>query len=118
MSDLNKDCLFCKILSGDIPADIVHESETTIAFRDINPKAPTHVLIIPRKHIATINDITEDEHEIVGSLYSSARVIASAEGIAEEGYRVVMNCNEAAGQTVFHIHLHLLGGRGLGWPPG
>ena len=118
MRDLNNDCLFCKILSGDIPADIIHESETTIAFRDINPKAPTHVLIIPRKHIATINDISEDEHEIVGSLYSSARTIASAEGIAEEGYRVVMNCNEAAGQTVFHIHLHLLGGRDLGWPPG
>jgi histidine triad (HIT) family protein len=118
MSDLNQDCLFCKILSGDIPADIIHESEATIAFRDINPKAPTHVLIIPRKHIATINDITEDEHEIVGNLYSSAQAIASAEGIAEEGYRVVMNCNEAAGQTVFHIHLHLLGGRALGWPPG
>ena len=111
-------CLFCKIASGEIPADVIYESETAIAFRDINAQAPTHVLIIPRKHIATINDITEYEHEIVGSLYSSARVIASAEGIAEEGYRVVMNCNEAAGQTVFHIHLHLLGGRGLGWPPG
>ena len=112
------DCLFCKIIAGDIPADIVYESETAIAFRDINPQAPTHVLIIPRRHIATINDIEPVDEEIVGSLYSAAREIAAAEGFADEGYRVVMNCNEAAGQTVFHIHLHLLGGRGLGWPPG
>ena len=118
MTTANQDCLFCKILSGDIPADIVYKSETNIAFRDINPQASTHVLIIPRKHIATINDIAEDDHEIVGSLYSTARIIAEAEGIAEEGYRAVMNCNEGAGQTVFHIHLHLLGGRKLGWPPG
>lgn len=118
METTNQDCLFCKILSGDIPADIVHESATTIAFRDINPQASTHVLIIPRKHIATINDITEDDQEIMGSLYSAARAIAQAEGIADEGYRAVMNCNEGAGQTVFHIHLHLLGGRKLGWPPG
>ncbi len=112
------DCLFCKILAGDIPADIVYESETAIAFRDINPKAPTHVLIIPRKHIATINDIGAGDEAVIGSLYSAAREIAKAEGIAEEGYRAVMNCNEAAGQTVFHIHLHLLGGRSLSWPPG
>ena len=112
------DCLFCKIIAGDIPADIVYESETAIAFRDINPQAPTHVLVIPRKHIATINDIKPDDEKIVGSLYSAAREIATAEGFADEGYRAVMNCNEAAGQTVFHIHLHLLGGRGLGWPPG
>jgi len=112
------DCLFCKILDGDIPADIVFESETAIAFRDINPRAPTHVLIIPRKHIATLNDISVEDEAIVGSLYSAARLIAAEEGIAEEGYRAVMNCNAAAGQTVFHIHLHLLGGRALGWPPG
>ncbi len=116
MSESN--CLFCKILAGEIPADIVYESDTAIAFRDINPQAPTHVLIIPRKHIATINDIGEDDQSIVGSLYSAAREIAAAEGMADDGYRVVMNCNEAAGQTVFHIHLHLLGGRDLGWPPG
>jgi len=116
MSDA--DCLFCKILAGEIPADIVFESESAIAFRDINPQAPTHVLIIPRKHIATINDIGDDDQAIVGSLYSAAQQIAAAEGIADEGYRAVMNCNEAAGQTVFHIHLHLLGGRKLGWPPG
>jgi histidine triad (HIT) family protein len=108
------DCLFCKILDGEIPADIVFESETAIAFRDINPRAPTHVLIIPRKHIATLNDIAAEDEAIVGSLYSAAREIAAEEGIAEEGYRAVMNC----GQTVFHIHLHLLGGRLLGWPPG
>ena len=114
----NSNCLFCKILNGDIPADIVYESETSIAFRDINPQAPTHVLIIPRKHIATINDITDEDQALVGSLYSAAREIAAAEGFAEEGYRAVMNCNEGAGQTVFHIHLHLLGGRALHWPPG
>ncbi len=112
------DCLFCKIVAGEIPADIVHETETTLAFRDINPQAPVHVLIIPRKHIATINDLTGEDREIVGSLYTAARDIAAAEGLADDGYRVVMNCNEAAGQTVFHIHLHLLGGRPLGWPPG
>lgn len=116
MSETN--CLFCKILAGEIPADIVYESDTAIAFRDINPQAPTHVLIIPRKHIARINDIGEDDQSIVGSLYSAAREIAAAEGLADDGYRAVMNCNEAAGQTVFHIHLHLLGGRDMGWPPG
>ena len=118
MSEENTDCLFCKILAGDIPAEIIYESNTAIAFRDINPQAPTHVLIIPRKHIATINDIESTDHAIVGSLYSAAREIATAEGIADEGYRAVMNCNAAAGQTVFHIHLHLLGGREMGWPPG
>lgn len=112
------DCLFCKILAGDIPADIVFESETAIAFRDINPQAPTHVVIIPRQHIATINDIGVEDQPVVGSLFSAAREIAKKEGLSEEGYRVVMNCNARAGQTVFHLHLHLLGGRGLGWPPG
>jgi len=114
----NDDCLFCKILAGDIPADVIYESDSAIAFRDINPKAPTHVLIIPRKHIATINDIQTEDQAIVGSLFSAAAEIAVREGFAEEGYRTVMNCNEAAGQTVSHIHLHLLGGRDLGWPPG
>lgn len=112
------DCLFCRILTGEIPADIIHESDTAIAFRDINPQAPTHVLIIPRKHIATINDIEEDDQALVGSLYSVAREIAHREGFSDEGYRAVMNCNEAAGQTVFHIHLHLLCGRKFTWPPG
>jgi len=116
MSD--PDCLFCKILAGEIPADIIFESESAIAFRDINPQAPTHVLIIPRQHVATINDIESQHEELVGNLFSAAKAIASAEGLSEDGYRVVMNCNEAAGQTVFHLHLHLLGGRALAWPPG
>jgi histidine triad (HIT) family protein len=112
------DCLFCKILAGDIPAEVVYETPDTLAFRDINPQAPTHVLIIPRRHIERINEITDDDRDVVGSLFVAAKDIAAAEGHAEEGYRVVMNCNEAAGQTVFHLHLHLLGGRPLGWPPG
>lgn len=113
-----QDCLFCKVLNGDIPADIVYESDSAIAFRDINPQAPTHVLVIPRKHVATINDLDEEDQEIVGSLYLAAKDIARAEGLSDEGYRVVMNCNEGAGQSVFHIHLHVLGGRALSWPPG
>ena len=113
-----KDCLFCKIVNGDIPADIIHKSETTVAFRDINPQAPTHVLVIPRKHVATINDLGEDDSRVVGDMYLAAKEIAASEGIAEEGYRAVMNCNAGAGQTVFHIHLHVLGGRSLSWPPG
>jgi histidine triad (HIT) family protein len=112
------DCLFCKIVAGDIPAEIIYESESAIAFRDINPQAPTHVLIIPRQHIATINDLDDGDEATVGHLFKAAKEIAAAEGFADVGYRVVMNCNEAAGQTVFHIHLHLLGGRPLTWPPG
>lgn len=115
---MSSDCLFCKILAGEIPADIVYESDNAIAFRDINPQAPTHVLVIPRKHISTINDIDDEDHSLVGSLYLAAKKIAIEEGIAEDGYRAVMNCNEGAGQSVFHIHLHLLGGRPFAWPPG
>ena len=112
------DCLFCKIVAGEIPADIVYESDDAIAFRDINPKAPTHVLVIPRKHISTINDIAVEDEALVGKLFTAAREIAAADGVAEDGYRVTMNCNEAAGQSVFHIHLHVLGGRQFDWPPG
>jgi histidine triad (HIT) family protein len=115
---MSEDCLFCKILAGEIPADIVYESESAIAFRDINPQAPTHVLVIPRKHIATINDLDEADCSLVGDLYLAAQQIAAQEGVAESGYRAVMNCNEGAGQSVFHIHLHVLGGRALTWPPG
>jgi histidine triad (HIT) family protein len=115
---MSDDCLFCKILAGEIPADIVFESDSVIGFRDISPQAPTHVLVIPRRHISTINDLEEGDRELVGELYLAAKQIASDEGLSEAGYRVVMNCNEGAGQSVFHIHLHLLGGRGLGWPPG
>lgn len=112
------DCLFCKISSGDIPADLVYETEDVVAFRDINPQAPSHILIIPRKHVATINEMTVGDIADVGKLFLAAGKIARDEGIADDGYRVTMNCNAAAGQTVFHLHLHLLGGRTLGWPPG
>ncbi len=112
------DCLFCNVINGEIPADIVLESDTAVAFRDINPQAPTHVLIIPRKHIETINDVAPEDEKIVGSLFSLARKVAEHEGIADSGYRAVMNCNRDAGQTVFHLHLHVLGGRALDWPPG
>lgn len=112
------DCLFCKIGSGEIPADIVHETDEVVAFRDINPQAPTHALIIPKRHIGSINDLQDGDTDIVGKLFLVAKEIARDEGFAEPGYRVVMNCNAAAGQTVFHTHLHLLGGRDLSWPPG
>lgn len=112
------DCLFCKIINGDVPADVVYQDDDVLAFRDISPQAPTHVLVIPRKHIATLNDIQPDDAELVGKLYLAAQKIAADEGIAEPGYRAVMNCNAGAGQTVFHIHLHVLGGRNLSWPPG
>jgi histidine triad (HIT) family protein len=115
---MSEDCLFCKIVAGDIPADIIHESDTVMGFRDISPQAPTHVLLIPRRHISTINDLEQGDREVIGDLYLAAKAVAAAEGLSEPGYRVVMNCNEEAGQSVFHIHLHLLGGRGLGWPPG
>ena len=112
------DCLFCKIIAEEIPAEIVYESADAIAFRDINPQAPTHVLIVPRRHIATINDLENSDTDAVGQLFLAARDIARQEGFADDGYRVTMNCNGAAGQTVFHIHLHLLGGRNFAWPPG
>ncbi len=112
------DCLFCKISAGEIPADLVYESDHVVAFRDINPQAPTHVLIIPRKHVATINDLNSDEDGDIGKLFQAAATIAREQGIADDGYRVAMNCNAAAGQTVFHLHLHLLGGRQMNWPPG
>ena len=112
------DCLFCKICKGEIPADIVMETDDVVAFRDINPQAPTHILIIPKQHIPTTNDIRVEDESMVGKLFVAAREIAAEEGISEAGYRVTMNCNEDAGQTVFHIHLHLLGGRPFGWPPG
>ena len=110
--------LFLKIINREIPADIIYETEDVLAFRDIDPQAPVHVLIIPKTHIRTVNDIEPSEAELIGKLFLAAKSIASDEGLSEEGYRLVMNCNEAAGQMVFHIHLHLLGGRELSWPPG
>ena len=112
------DCIFCKIVAGEIPADVVYADDDVMAFRDLNPQAPTHILVIPRRHIATLNDLLPSDEAVVGRMYGAARSIAAAEGLAEAGYRTVMNCNEAGGQTVFHIHLHLLGGRMMHWPPG
>ncbi len=110
--------LFLKIINREIPAEIIYETEDVLAFRDINPQAPVHVLIIPKTHIRTVNDIQSGEAELIGKLFLAAKSIANDEGLSEEGYRLVMNCNEAAGQLVFHIHLHLLGGRKFSWPPG
>lgn len=112
------DCIFCKIASGEMEADVVHEGDRVVAFRDANPQAPTHVLVIPREHIPSVNALEEDHASLVGELYLTARDVAAEEGIDESGYRLVMNTGRGAGQSVFHIHLHLLGGRSLGWPPG
>jgi histidine triad (HIT) family protein len=112
------DCLFCKIASGDIPASMVHEDEEMIAFNDINPQAPMHVLIVPRKHIPTTNDVVGEDESLIGRMVRRAAVIAGERGFGQRGYRMVFNCHREAGQTVFHIHLHVLGGRALGWPPG
>jgi histidine triad (HIT) family protein len=109
-------CLFCRIVRREIPAKVIHEDEHTLAFHDIDPKAPTHVLVIPKQHVATLNDATDAT--LVGRLLIAAKEIAAAEGISEGGYRTVVNCGAGAGQTVFHLHLHLLGGRRLSWPPG
>lgn len=112
------DCLFCRLVAGEIPTTTVYEDDDVLAFEDIHPKAPVHILIIPKTHISTINDIGPEQEVIIGRLYSTAAKLAAEMGFAEEGYRVVMNCNRDAGQTVYHIHLHLLAGRAMGWPPG
>ena len=112
------DCLFCKIIDGDIPGDIVYETDSVLAFNDINPTAPVHVLITPKEHIATLNDLEEKHTQTMGELILAAKKIASDKGISESGYRTVFNCNKDAQQTVFHIHLHLIAGRQMIWPPG
>ncbi|MGH7554298.1 MAG: histidine triad nucleotide-binding protein [Longimicrobiales bacterium] len=112
------ECLFCRIAKGEIPSKVVREDEQIYAFRDIDPKAPTHVLIIPRRHIASVNDLGESDGDIIGRLFLAAREIAAAEGLAKGGYRLVMNNGPDAGQSVSHIHLHVLGGRRMSWPPG
>jgi histidine triad (HIT) family protein len=112
------DCLFCRIIRRDIPASIVYEDERILAFNDINPQAPTHILLVPKRHIESLNAMSPDEDAIVGELVRRAAAIARERGIAESGYRTVFNTNGHAGQTVFHIHLHLLGGRAMAWPPG
>jgi histidine triad (HIT) family protein len=112
------DCLFCKIARGHVKAELIHEDEHCVAFHDINPQAPVHVLILPRRHIGTLNDLTPADAETVGHLFIVATRLAADHGIDIAGYRTVFNCNEAAGQTVWHLHLHLLGGRVMSWPPG
>lgn len=112
------DCLFCKIANKEINSQIVYEDNTVIAFNDINPQAPHHVLIIPREHIPTINDISEKNNELLGHMINTSKKIAKSLDIDESGYRILFNCNKGAGQAVYHIHLHLLGGRQMTWPPG
>lgn len=123
MSDINEDmpmsdCLFCKFVSGELQANVVYENEQVLAFRDINPQAPLHVLVVPKRHIATLNDLEVGDTELLGQMYLAAKEVATGAGYADSGYRTVMNCNADAGQTVFHIHLHVLAGRGMSWPPG
>jgi len=110
--------LFEKIIDREIPADIVWENDDLLAFRDVNPQAPVHILIIPKRKIRTLNDLDEDDADLVGRMVLAAKEIAASEGIADNGYRLNFNCNEAGGQSVWHIHLHLLGGREMSWPPG
>jgi histidine triad (HIT) family protein len=112
------DCLFCKIIAGEIPGHLVHEDKDLVAFKDIDSQAPLHVLIVPRRHIPTLNDLTPADDEIVGAMFRRAAALAKQHGYSERGYRTVLNCNRDGGQTVFHIHLHLLAGRGFRWPPG
>jgi histidine triad (HIT) family protein len=112
------DCLFCRIIAGEIPGKFIHQDDDVIAISDINPQAPLHALIIPRRHISTLNDLAAADDVLVGSMFRVAAALAKQHGYAEQGYRTVFNTNRGAGQSVFHIHLHLLAGRGLGWPPG
>ncbi len=110
------DCLFCKMVAGEIKPDIVYQDETVLAFRDVNPQAPVHILIIPKKHVETLNDL--EDSVLAGHLLKTAVSLAKQEGLAEDGYRTVFNCNKNGGQEVFHLHMHLLGGRQMSWPPG
>ncbi len=112
------DCIFCKIAEKKIPARIVYEDEHAIAFEDVNPQAPVHTLVIPKKHISTLLDLKEEDNDLVGHLLKVANKIAKDKGIAERGFRIVTNCNPESGQTVYHIHFHILGGRQMHWPPG
>ena len=112
------DCLFCKIIKREIPASIVYEDDRLLAFNDLNPQASTHVLVVPKRHIASLNDLSADDDQIVGEVVRRAAAIAKERGISAGGFRTVFNTNRDAGQTVFHVHLHLLGGRCMTWPPG
>ena len=112
------DCIFCKIAAGEIPAAKLYDDGEVVIFRDINPEAPVHLLVIPRRHIPTLNDLDAADAALVGRLYLAGQQVAAELGVAESGYRTVINCNRDAGQIVFHVHMHLLAGRELGWPPG
>jgi histidine triad (HIT) family protein len=112
------DCLFCKIIAGQIPGSIVYQDDRLVAFKDINPQAPTHVLVVPRRHIASLNELTAEDDGLVGEIVRRGAALAKAAGHGDRGYRTVFNTNADAGQTVFHIHLHVLGGRTMTWPPG
>ena len=113
-----ENCLFCGIIRGKVKGAIVHQDETVVAFKDVNPKAPVHILIVPRKHIGTLLDLEPGEEGVIGHVFRAAADVAEQLGVAKSGFRVVVNCGTDAGQTVFHLHYHLLGGRRLGWPPG
>jgi histidine triad (HIT) family protein len=118
MTDAVDGCIFCRIVAGEIPATVVHETPDTIAFRDINPRAPVHVLVIPRRHIASLDALGADDHALAGRLLLVAGDVARQEGIADRGYRVIANVGAWGGQTVDHLHLHVMGGRAFHWPPG
>jgi histidine triad (HIT) family protein len=111
-------CLFCRVIAGEAPASVVYQDDEMVAIRDINPQAPLHVLLIPRKHLATLNDLAEEDDALVGRMLRRAAALAREHGLDARGYRAVFNCNREAGQSVYHIHLHVLGGRRMGWPPG
>ena len=112
-----KDCIFCKIVAGEISSKIVHQDDEVVAFRDVNPQAPVHLLVVPRRHVASLNDARSDDSALLGKVLLVAKDLAVREGVGQ-GYRVVNNCGSSAGQSVFHLHFHLLGGRAMGWPPG
>jgi histidine triad (HIT) family protein len=118
MSSEKTPCLFCRIVSGEIPARRVHEDQEIVAFEDVNPQAPVHVLVVPRAHVPTLNDLDPSQTALAGRIVMVGREVARKKGLGERGYRLVWNCLEEAGQSVFHIHLHVLGGRPMGWPPG
>lgn len=118
MIAMGDDCIFCKIANKEISSDLVFENDELVAFNDLDPKAPIHILFIPKRHIPTVNDLSEDDTIIVARIFKAIKEVAFQKGIAEDGYRVIANCNKHAGQEVFHLHFHLLGGRPFGWPPG
>ncbi len=118
MEPRSEDCLFCKIVAGDVPADIVHRTEATVAFRDINPQAPVHVLVVPVGHIVDAGVLTTDDGSALAEVFAAARAVARQEGVADSGYRLLFNVGEDAQNSVPHLHLHVIGGRALGWPPG